>query len=164
MIRRALAVAATVVLALSLAGCPEDAGTPQKAPTAGAHQQPPQPPAGAQQPAPVADPGEHNKQPGELDLHVEWVSENNRLPACEWSLNAPGRGHPCENMQKAQQVDRYYYGLWEYETTAKAGDVGFLSAQASIGGETIRCSYFWKGRLHALPDNGKRCGGTFTLD
>ena len=126
--------------------------------------QQPTPPPGAQQPAPCPDPGCANKQPGELDLHVEWVSENRKTPSCEWSLNSPGLGHPCENLQEAHQVDRYYYGLWEYETTAKAGDIGWLSAQANIGGETIRCSYFWKGALHDLPSSGKRCGGQFTLN
>lgn len=163
------ALALLLACTLALAACePEGGGggtAPAKPkPPAGGAQQP-QP--GAQQPAPVqGDPNAHNKQPGELDLHVEWTSENNKTPACEWSLNAPGLGHPCEGLQKGVQEPGVldYIGFWEYSMTAQAGDVVFLSAQGNRGNKSIECAYFWKGAYHPFPSSGNRCGGTATLN
>lgn len=163
--RRAL-VAVLAALALLLGACEPEGGQPSTERRPGAPQAHTPPAGGGQQPAPVqGDPGAHNTDPGELDLHVEWISQNRKTPACEWSLNAPGRGHVCENMQPGVQepgvVD--YIGLWEYETMAKAGDVVWISAQGNIGNKSITCAYHWKGVYHELPSSGNRCGGTATL-
>lgn len=160
---RIMAVGLAVMLALT--ACQPEAGGAhphQNPPAGGAHHAEP----GNAQPAPApGDPGAHNTQPGEVDLHVEWASENKKTPACEWSMNAPGKGHPCESLREAHQEapGMDYLGLWEYTTTGKAGDVVFLSAQGNIGTKWIKCSVFWKGAYHGLPDAGKRCGGTYTL-
>lgn len=155
--------------AMLLSGC----GTPdkennhstQRRPGAGA--QPAQPQGGAQQPAPVqGDPGAHNNQPGELDFHVEWASENRKTPACEWSVNAVGVGKPCAKIETPEQVDGKgdYFGLWEHTEKAKAGDIAWLSAHGNMGTKWIKCSISWKGSYHELPSKGKHCGGTFTLN
>lgn len=168
--KRQIVVLAAVLalLALGAADCePEKGGSTQRQPNPPAAGQQPKAGNGAQQPAPVqGDPSAHNTQPGEVDLHVEWGSENRKTPACEWSINAPGHGHVCENMERPEQVDGKgdYLGLWEYETTGKAGDVVWLSAQGNIGNKWINCSVAWKGKYHPLPSSGNRCGGTFTLN
>lgn len=163
------ALALLLVCAMALTACDHEQSSgdhPKQKPNAngGAHQ--PQAGGGANQPAPVqGDPSAHNTQPGEVDLHVEWASENKKTPACEWSMNAPGQGHPCEALHEGQQEEpgEDYFGLWEYTTTGKAGDVVWLSAQGNIGTKWIRCAVFWKGAYHTLTASGKRCGGTYTL-
>lgn len=137
------------------------------------HNAPPKPPAGkaaapanpgGAQPAPVqGDPSAHNTQPGEVDLHVEWASENSQTIVCEWSKNAPGQGHPCENMSKGHKEGQDYLGLWEYETTGKAGDVIFIAAQGTGAVKWVKCSVAWKGAYHEISGSGNRCAGTYTL-
>lgn len=162
--KQALAFLA-LVLIFGAAGCDPN-GDPSTHPRPGAGQahQPPAPPAGAQQPAPAGDPGQHNTQPGEIDLHVSWTSENKHTPACEWSKNAPGKTHPCEGLKDAVKEGKDYIGLWEREETGKAGDVFQLNAHGWAGTKSIDCAYFWKGQYHPLLSQGTQCGGTFTLD
>jgi hypothetical protein len=107
--KRAVPLLLAALLALPLSACePEksNGGNHQPAKPPKPPVQQPQPQPGAQQPAPVqGDPNAHNTQTGELDLHVEWISENRRTPACEWSLNAPGQGQPCANMEHGEHAD-----------------------------------------------------------
>jgi hypothetical protein len=162
---RKLIALLSLTLVVMLGACDPNAGTqPQRAPGAGQAQQPAQPPAGAQQPAPAGDPGQHNTQPGEIDLHVSWVSENKHTPACEWSKNATGATHPCEGLKDAVKEGKDYIGLWEREETGKAGDTFQLNAHGWPGTKSIECAYFWKGKYHALLSQGTQCGGTFVLD
>jgi hypothetical protein len=166
-VRRIIALGVALSLLLSMSGCdPAQDGkhsTPQK-PRAGNAPPPVNP--GHAQPAPVqGDPSAHNTQPGEIDLSVEWASENKRTPACEWSLNAPGQGHVCENLKEGKQESpgEDYFGLWEYTWTGKPGDVVFLTAQGNFGNKWIKCFIYWKGAPHELPAAGNHCGGTYTL-
>lgn len=168
--KRTIAVLVALALVPLLAGCP-DSPPPSTERRPGAPQAHPQPTphVGAQQPGPhQADPSAHNEQPGEVDLHVEWSSENKHTPACEWSKNAPGKTHPCEGLRDAVQEEGHpdYFGLWEREEQGKAGDIFQLNAHGWPGTKSIACSIFWKGTYHALPTSadGKQCGGTYTLD
>lgn len=153
-----------LVLVFSGAGCNPESGHPstERRPGAPQAKQPPQPAPGAQQPAPAGDPGEHNKQPGEVDLHVDWTSENAHEPACEWSKN--GAVNSCSSMSRAHKEGKLYYGLWEHGETGQAGDVFSLNAHGWPGTNSIECSIFWKGSYHQLPSRGSQCGGTFTLN
>lgn len=157
---------AIMALLLMLTGCDDpNAAAPHatKAPAAGGHQ--PAAPTGAAQPAPVqADPSAHNTQPGELDLHVEWTSENTKTPACEWSHNGPSQ--PCANMEKPEKEGGLdYIGLWEHTVPgAKTGDTVTIAAQGSIGVKSIDCSVYWKGAYHSGTTNGKRCSIQFKLN
>jgi hypothetical protein len=168
-INKLTSAVATVAALLALTACDPEAAkrgeNPGKAPAAGQGQQHKEP--GGQQPAPVqGDPSAHNTQPGELDLHVEWESENRKTPACEWSINKPGVGGPCANMATPHQVDGKgnYIGLWEHTTTAKSGDVVFLSAEGNTGTKWVECAVSWKGKYRSLGAAGqKRCGGVYTL-
>jgi hypothetical protein len=172
--RRAATILAGVLVFMALTaeeGCAPSDGSSKPEP------KPPAPAAGAQhadpgaaQPAPVqGDPSAHNTQPGELDLSIEWASENKKTPACEWSLNAPGVGQPCANMATPEKAvpNGLYLGLWEHtvSTSAKAGDVVFLTARGNIGSNWVKCYAYWKGQQHAFPfdDGRKQCGGTWTL-
>lgn len=160
---RKLIALLSLSLVFALGACdPEPGGTPQKAPAAGGHQQPANP--GAAQPAPVqGDPSAHNTQPGEVDIHVSWTSENKFPPVCEWSKNAPGAGHPCENMEDAHKVGKDYVGLWEYETTGQVGDTFFVAVQGTGAVKSVECSIAWKGGYHAIAGSVNRCAGTYTL-
>lgn len=158
-IRRLLPLAILLPL---LAGCPDEPSTPpHRAPTAGPGQH--REPAG-QQPAPVqGDPSAHNTQAGEVDLHVEWTSENSATPVCEWSKN--GAVRPCANMRKAvKDHTTDYIGLWEREDRGSAGDVFTIAATGNPGVKSIECAIAWKGKYHAGTSNGRRCGISFTLD
>lgn len=165
--QRPLALLLGLALVVTLGACDpnaDDHNTERRPWPAGA-QQPANPPAGAQQPAPVqADPSAHNDQPGEVDLHVSWTSENKHTPACEWSKNAPGQGHPCEGLRDAVKEGRDYIGLWEREEHGKAGDVFELSAQGWAGTKSIECAIFWKGAYHAGVTSGTRCSVVLTLN
>jgi hypothetical protein len=161
--------AAAAALLAVLAGCGQptqqgrDGDKPAARPGAGGAQQPQGNP-GAVQPAPVqGDPGAHNTQPGELDLHVEWISENSGTPACEWTKN--GAVSPCANIKRAVKDPdmRYYVGLWSREEVAQAGDVFTINAQGQAGVTSIRCVINWKGQYHDGVSNGKRCSITFTV-
>lgn len=167
--RRALVALATVALALTMAACePEGTGSdrPKPKPPAGGPKH--QNPGGeAAQPAPVqGDPGAHNTQEGEVDLHVEWASENRKKPACEWGKNAPGQGHPCEGLREAVQEEKGqdYFGLWEREERGKSGDVFHISAQGNVGTKWITCTIFWKGVEEEGVTVGNRCSVTLTLE
>ena len=168
--RRTLAALVALTTLLALAACdPEDTGNnhkPKPKPAAGGAA--PQHDNGggeAAQPAPVqGDPNAHNTQPGEVDVHVSWTSENKFPPVCEWSKNAPGVGHPCENMANAHKVGKDYVGLWEYETTGAVGDVFFVAAQGTGAMKSMECSVAWKGQYHAIAGDGKRCSGTYVLE
>lgn len=169
--RRIAAALTALCLALTLSACdPESAKrgeNPGKAPAAGQGQHKGDDGQGAQ-PAPVqGDPSAHNTQPGELDLHVEWESENRLLPACTWGLNSPaGADQPCANVAKPHQADGKgnYIGLWEHTVSAKSGDVVVLSAEGNRGTVWVECAISWKGKYHSLGAAGqKRCGGTYTL-
>lgn len=164
---RKLIALLSVALVVALGACDPQAGSqPERRPTPGNHQ-PPQPPQGAQQPAPAGDPGQHNTQPGEVDLHVTWTSENKHTPVCVWAPpSAIGQPHPCEGLQEGTQVDGKgdYYGLWEREEHGQAGDTFQLNAHGWPGTKSIECAYFWKGKYHALYVKGTQCGGTFVLD
>ena len=151
--------AGVAVAVLLLAGCDPSAG-------GGGGQAKPRPTAGGQQrpglagggtaPAPVrGDPSAHNTQPGEVDLHVEWVSENRTTPVCEWSKN--GVATPCTNMERPEREGGEYIGLWEYGDHGKAGDRYAINAQGFAGTKDIRCSISWKGAYHAGVTNGRRC-------
>lgn len=165
-------VAILALLAVSAEGCPDEGGSSSKP------EKPPAVPApakgdgggGGAQPAPVqGDPSAHNTQPGELDVSIEWASENKKTPLCEWSLNAPGVGQPCANIATPERAvpNGLYLGLWDHlaSTTAKAGDVVYLSARGNIGSNWIKCYAHWKGAMHTFPfdDAHKSCGGTWTL-
>jgi hypothetical protein len=118
------------------------------------------------EPAPVqGDPSAHNQQPGEVDLYVEWTSENRSLPSCEWSKNAPGQGHPCEGLTAPQRPvpDHDYVGLWSRTETGKTGDHFEISAQGNAGVTSIDCSLMYKGAVHQGTTNGRRCSLIITL-
>jgi hypothetical protein len=163
--RRILALL-MIVPVLALGACdPEQGHSTHPKKNAGQAQKPPPVDNGAAQPAPVqGDPSAHNTQPGEVDVHVSWTSENKHTPSCEWSKNAPGGGHPCENMTDAHQEGKNYIGLWEYETTGAAGDVFFLAAQGTGAMKSMECSIAWKGHYHEIAGDGKRCSGTYKLE
>jgi hypothetical protein len=170
--KRPIAALVTLAIALALAGCGAQAGhggsdRPKPPPAAGGGAHQPQGGAQAQQPAPVqGDPSAHNTQEGEVDLHVEWASENHHTPACEWSKNAPGLGHPCESLEDGHQEEpgMDYIGIWEREEHGKTGDVFWLSAQGYPGTKWASCSILWKGKEHGGTNRGSRCSITLTLD
>lgn len=151
---------------LGLGGCdPEATGDhPQPKKNAGQAKPPEIVDPGAAEPAPIqGDPGAHNTDPGEVDVHVSWVSENNQTVVCEWSKNAPGAGHPCEGMQKGHKEGKDYIGLWEYETTGVEGDVFFLAVQGTGAVKSVECAIAWKGHYHSIAGSGNRCAGTYKL-
>jgi hypothetical protein len=166
-------LALLLIPALAIGGCdPEPTGGhPQPKKNAGQAQQPPAVDPGAAQPAPVqGDPSAHNTQPGELDLYVEWSSQNRSKPSCEWSINKPGVGTPCANIRDPQQFQSTgrYNGLWGTTVTAKSGDVVFLTAQGNAGTEWIQCRVEWKGKeinvgVGGYEVAGRHCGGTLKL-
>lgn len=164
--KRVLAALVALTTLLALVACdPEDTShKPKPKPAAGGGVAPPQDPHGAE-PAPIqGDPNAHNTKEGEVDLHVDWASENNQTVVCEWSKNAPGVGHPCEGMQKGHKEGKDYLGLWEYETTGVAGDVFFLAVQGTGAVKSVECAVAWKGQYHSIAGSGNRCAGIYTLN
>jgi hypothetical protein len=168
----ALVAALLAVLAcLTLAGCDPEGASP----TGPKHEKPPAATAGAgerkHEKPPTAGPeAKHETDPGEIDLHVEWISENAKSPACEWSLNKPGVHEQCSGVgpgvQEPGEVD--YIGLWEYTVLelGHSGDTVELYAEGNIGAKSIRCYVAWKNRYHELPydDSKRRCGGSYKLN
>lgn len=165
--RKLLAAATAITLALTLAGCPDDGGTSAKpshaapAPVGGP------PPANngghndgqGAQPAPAqGDPNAHNTEEGEVDLHVSWTSANSNTGACLWRKN--GVESPCAGMKRAvlEPSVKKYIGLWETTTTGKAKDNFYLSFQGANGTESSECAIYFKG--HPQPGevhSGGRC-------
>lgn len=167
MLKLKVIAALAVALAL-LAGCDPNAegGAPPTRPNppAGGGQHNPGGGTGTQ-PAPVQrDPSAHNTQAGEVDLHVEWSSENNNTPVCEWSKN--GVSQPCANMARGEHPNPDsldYIGFWEHGEMGQVGDVFTVNAQGTGAVKTIDCSIAFKGRYHPGVTNGRRCGATFTV-
>ena len=171
--KSARAAVALLLAVLALAGCdPEQGGGPK-------HEKPPAPTAGAgaqkheKSPAPTAGEGDKKHEappmtePGEIDLHVEWISENDRPPACQWSLNKHGQHDLCPGVGKAIRESGHidYIGIYEYTVPALGhpGDVIELFAHGNFGSKSIECSIGWKSQLFELPSDGKQCGGGLTL-
>jgi len=168
------------LVSLLLAGCDQEKGKsdqakPKASATAKPKAQPavppakpgkPQPTNGAE-PAPVqGDPSAHNQEPGEVDLYVEWTSEDKYAPSCEWSKNAPGRGHPCEGLKDASKPKGHheFIGLWSRTEQGQAGDHFEIAAQGStVGVTSIDCSIMYKGQVYQGQTNGRRCSIQLTL-
>jgi hypothetical protein len=98
-----------------------------------------------------------------LVVHVEWASKKFQIPACEWSVNAPGVGKRCADMPTARSEEGgLIHAWWEATTKAKTGDTLFLSAQG-VNTEYLDCQALWKNEHINLPSGPNRCDGTAVL-
>lgn len=116
-----------------------------------------------QQPAPAADPGAHNTQPGKVGIFVSWESENKDTPACEWQKN--GVSSPCAGMKAKTDPDGIgYYGFWEYEEAGTVGTTYGVFAHGTGAVQYVTCEIAWKGRIHEGTVGEHRCGISYTLE